>query len=709
MSKYGRWLPVIIMGFGAQSVCAQTPSTTEPDLMLLYENEEVVEIATGTTKPLHLAPSVASVITAKEIKAMGWRTLDEALESVPGLHVSRSSNRLNSLISMRGVHTDMNAQIVLMMNGMPIKDQINGYRTVRFNLPVQNISRIEVVRGPGSAVYGADAFAGVINIVTKDASEINGSNVGVRAGSFDTQDAWVQYGRRLNSWDVALSVEYSHSDGDHDRIIHSDFQTILDGGPGGASLTPGPLETRYKLLNTSLSANRGHWSIWLSNWNLKDAGVGAGAAEARDPIGSTDVNLYSALLGYNDKNFGKNSELDARISYRDTTEENRYRILPPGALAPIGADGNLCVLPTCAVPAGFVAFPEGYLGNPKGFSKEIRSELALTYKRFESQRIRSAIGLEHFATDTEETKNFGPGVLVPPLPASRDGTLVDVTGTANIFMPNSSRSVHYLSLQDEWQFAPDWELTAGVRYDHYSDFGSTTNPRLALVWATDYNLTSKLLYGRAFRAPTFGELYFKNNPVLKGNQNLTPETIDMLELAFDYRPTFDWTTTLGVFGYRSKDMIEYVNGEAQNTGRYKGKGAEAEAIWKPGGVWQVKANIALQYAENMNSGQYVANAPQRKAYVAGIWQPISDWSVSAQAKWIGDRPRAATDTRAPIADYTVADLTIRYQPSHAVWEVAASLRNLFDKNAREPSNRAIPDDYPLKGRAVFFEGRLHVD
>ena len=89
----------------------------------------------------------------------------------------------------------------------------------------------------------------------------------------------------------------------------------------------------------------------------------------------------------------------------------------------------------------------------------------------------------------------------------------------------------HLSLQDEWQLAPDWELTAGVRYDHYSDFGATLNPRAALVWQTSPRLTSKILYGRAFRAPAFDTLYAQNNPVGLGNDSLDPETIDTIELA----------------------------------------------------------------------------------------------------------------------------------------------------------------------------------
>ena len=82
-------------------------------------------------------------------------------------------------------------------------------------------------------------------------------------------------------------------------------------------------------------------------------------------------------------------------------------------------------------------------------------------------------------------------------------------------------------------------IAGGVRHEHFSDFGNTTNPRLALVWQTRQDLTTKLMYGRAFRAPAFWELYLVNAPFSYSNRNLKPETMDTVELAFDYRPRDD--------------------------------------------------------------------------------------------------------------------------------------------------------------------------
>ena len=142
-------------------------------------------------------------------------------------------------------------------------------------------------------------------------------------------------------------------------------------------------------------------------------------------------------------------------------------------------------------------------------------------------------------------------------------------------------------MQDEWKFANDWELTAGVRYDHYSDFGDTINPRFALVWQTRYELTTKLLYGRAFRAPSFAETRAINNPANLGNPNLDPETIQTLELAFDYRPADTLQLGLNLFGYQWDNIIRFVpdpgapSRTTQNTGKQMGYGLELEADWRP--------------------------------------------------------------------------------------------------------------------------------
>ncbi|MBI3773243.1 MAG: TonB-dependent receptor [Gammaproteobacteria bacterium] len=721
MPRYARLLPVVIMGLGVQAAAAEMLAAAEPDLMLLYENEEVVEIATGTAKPIHLAPSVASVITAKEIKAMGWRTLDEALESVPGLHVSRSFNRNNSLYSIRGIHTGQNPQVLLLVNGLQFNDILTGGRPPLFKLPVENIARIEVIRGPGSAVFGADAFAGVINVITKEASDIGGIQVGARAGSFDTKDVWVQDGIKLGLWDVALSMEYSHSDGDRGRIVKSDLQKTFDTLFGThASLTPGPLETRYELLNTSITVSNDHWNIWFNSWNLGDAGVGPGAAQALDTYGWQDVGQYSGKVDYSGAELAPHWKLDAHMSYRIMDQDENFRLFPPGASLPIGADGNLLTTPVaCVVPTNhpvfgpvcMVSFPEGMFGNPGGTEKNTYLEAVVNYDGIDNHLLRMALGYNRSEFEARATQNFGPGIIdgtVSPI----SGALTDVTGrSAVIFSPDVTRSVHYLSLQDEWRVAPDWELTAGVRHDNYSDFGNTTNPRLALVWATDYNLTTKLLYGRAFRAPSVTDLYFQNNPAISGNRNLEPEIIDMIELAFDYRPSFELQTVWSLYGYDVDRLIEFdSNNVAQNARSQKGRGIEIELTWQATQALTVKGNMAFQHSEDKKTGAIVIDAPRRHANVAAVWKFIPAWIMSGQVNWVADRARATeTPARAEIGDYTTVDAALRYAPVNNSWELAAGIRNLFDQDAREPSNGSIPDDYPLEGRGGYLEARYHFE
>ena len=293
-----------------------------------------------------------------------------------------------------------------------------------------------------------------------------------------------------------------------------------------------------------------------------------------------------------------------------------------------------------------------------------------------------------------------------------DGTLTNVSDTQFVFMKDQDRKIWFLSAQDEWALARDWELTAGVRFDHYSDFGGTVNPRVALVWATNRNLTTKLLYGRAFRAPSFGELYAINNPVILGNPDLDPETIDTLELAFDYRPSFDLQTDLNLFAYDIDDLIEYVpdptpatTNTAQNAKDQRGYGYEVEGDWKPTDSFRLRGNYAFQNSWDRKTDDQIADAPKHQFYVDANWRFLHDWAINSELLWVGERKRAGEDSRRNSKAYTLVDVTLRRTHIARNWEFAASVRNLFDKDAREPSTGAIPDDYPLEERSVYAELR----
>jgi len=156
----------------------------------------MIDIATGYAVPLESAPAVATIITAAEIERMGAETLDEVLNTVPGLHIIPSSfSRTDPVSTIRGIYTGFNPQVLIMMNGVRLTTPYTGNFPSNYRVNIKSISKVEIVRGPGSAIYGADAFAGVINIVTKNAQELKKTtHLGIEIGSDNFKHFWWQYG-----------------------------------------------------------------------------------------------------------------------------------------------------------------------------------------------------------------------------------------------------------------------------------------------------------------------------------------------------------------------------------------------------------------------------------------------------------------------------------------------------------------------------------
>ena len=697
-----RGMILLIILFSMASATAETGGEEDEEaLLLLYGDEEMISIATGNKQPISKAPAVATVITAEDIREMGAIDLDEILETVPGLHVARNNINYSPIYTIRGIYSGFNPQVLILINGIPITNLYFGDRHLFWGgMPVEAIARIEVIRGPGTAIYGADAFAGVINIITKTKEDINGTEVGVRTGSFDTQDVWALHSDTWSGFDVAVMLEYHDTDGQRE-IIDFDAQSALDNTVGtNASLAPGPVNLQRENFDARLDIARGNWRMRGGLQRRRNIGNGAGIAEALDPNNRYASDRWSADLTYHNPEFTKNWDVLAQLSYLDVSQEVEQDVIlfPPGA--------NL----------GFGEFPDGVIGNPEVFERHTRVNVSASYTGFAKHRFRLGTGFNYGDLyKVQETKNFGedPETGNPLPPGS---PLVDVTDTDLVFLREDDRKNYFFFLQDVWQFANDWELTAGVRYDHYSDFGDTINPRLALVWSTQHNLTTKLLYGRAFRAPAFAETRAINNPVNLGNLDLDPETMETLELAFDYRPIDTLHFGLNVFGYRWDDIIQFVPdpGEttrtAQNTGEQTGFGLELEADWKLTPTFQLRGNYAYQKSTDETADEDAGNAPQHQVYLRADWEFTQNWHLNSQLNWVIDRDRIADDNRPNIDDYSTVDMTIRRRSQKDNWEFAFAVRNLFDSDAREPSAAGvsaapIPNDLPLAGRNFWGELR----
>ncbi|MEO0332406.1 MAG: TonB-dependent receptor, partial [Bacteroidota bacterium] len=472
-----------------------------------------------------------------------------------------------------------------------------------------------------------------------------------------------------------------------------------------SSLAPGNLNTGYKLLDTHLKVESQYWSTNLRAWISKDNGNGAGGAQALDTFSTDNYDLYTFDTAYSTNDWFKNWNNTIKFDYSYFKLDANFTLLPPGSVVGIGDDGNIDFTGTN------VTFTDGLIGNPGGESQDTQLTLTNTYKGINNHNLRISIGSRYQSLDTTETKNFGPGVL-ETLPSSLtvDGTLTDVSDTDNVYLSDTSRRIGFISLQDEWQVKNDLQLTLGVRYDNYSDFGETTNPRIALVWKAHPILTTKLLYGSAFRAPSFSELGFRNNPTFIGNDNLTPEKIDTYEASFTFLPYDDLQTTLSLYSYNAEDLIVYVpttNGNiADNAAGQDGYGVEWELSWQLSDNWRISGNYSRQESENSDTGETIADAPGQQFTFNSFWQLNSKWLISSQINWVADRERSNTDNRSAIDDYTITDLTLRKNNIYKGLDIALGIRNLFDENAREPSDGLfIQNDFPLEGRNLWLELR----
>lgn len=667
------------------SAAAQT--TEEEDLALAYGDKSTVSIATGSNQNITRAPSAATVITSRDIEALGATDLDQALESVPGLHVSKNNVGMNPVYEFRGIATKYNPQVLMLVNGIPITNVFWGDRSQLWGgMPLENVARIEVIRGPGSALYGADAFSGVINVITKTAADIKGTESGVRVGSFNSRDAWVQHGGKLGAVDTAFYLRAGNTDGSKGFIQ----QDVLSNS--------GQINTERKAIDARTDLSYEAWRVRAA-YQKRDVAIGA-LAGSLDPNGVGHSSRLYLDLSYEQANWAPNWEVSGLLGYYDIHDKKgdpAYTLYPAGT---------------------FPAFPNGVIGNPGHSEQHSHASVSAFYTGFEQHRVRIGTGYRREDLyEVQEDKNFS-GRLVPfPVDANGNPVVVDVSGNPNyVFMMPHKRHLSYIFAQDEWTLAKDWMLTAGMRSDRYSDFGSTTNPRLALVWDATYNLVVKVMHGTAFRAPSFAEQYSINNPVVVGSANIKPEKITTDELAFSWQANSSLQTNLNFFRYNMRDIILPVAAPApapavyQNAGDQTGRGFELESTLDATNNLRLTGSCSVQHSTDKATGLDAGIAPHRRVFARADWRLAPLWQLGTKVNHVADRMREPGDTRAKIPDYTTVDMTLRREKLAGSWDASAMLVNLFNSDAKEPTYNSVGmiSDLPLSRRAIYIQLKLNM-
>ncbi|MDO8941076.1 MAG: TonB-dependent receptor [Methylicorpusculum sp.] len=647
------------------------------ELSLFYGDERLMSIATGRPVPQNLAPSVTSILTSEDIEKIGARRLEDVLEYLPGVHVS-SARAGNKVIGFRGIYSETNAQVLILVNGIPLRNPLIGGKPLLWTLPVKNVSHIEVIRGPGSMLYGGDATTGVINVVLKTGSELNGGDIGSFIGSHDTFEGWAQYGEQNKEWEYSFSMQGGSTSGSQGRVLR-DAQTALDEQFGTrASSAPGFTNNGRDDVDARLDVAYQDWVRLRAGYQrFNDVQTGEGAALALDNTGRYDVNLYNADVLFNTQ-FTENLIAQSNVYFLGQNPESDINLLPPGTF------GGL-------LPEGIKSATSGFIGTA-GFGTQIN------YSGVIKHNITLGTGVNyHWISDISNKTN---AIVTPNFVQQINLTEVSNLGPDPIKQSNN-RTNYYALVQDEWNFASDFYLTTGLRYDYYSDVDPGLSPRASLVWNVNHNLTTKLIYSRAFRPPSFFE---QNQPLVSGSK-IKSETINTVEFQIENKWMPDLTTSTNVYWFELENLITSTNVSGTNpistfnNKTINGVGLETEGKYQVNEALSLTLNYSYHGLPDQNGTGLM---PEHMVKSLINWEFTQNWLLGSQLNWIGERNRPKSDPRSNLSDYFIVGLTLSTKIAKPL-ELTFRANNVLGTHAKEPSlnPELLPGDVPVNDRSFL--------
>lgn len=579
------------------------------------------------------APSSVSIVTASEIKKYGYRTLTDILGSLRSFYATYDRNY--SYVGVRGFGRpgDYNNRILVLIDGHRTNDNLYDMAFLGTDgiIDIDLIDRVEVIRGPGSSLYGSNALFAVVNVITKRGRDLKGPEVSAEAGRYDTYKGRLTYGDRYqNGLEAILSGTGYNSKG-RSSLYYSEY----DDPTTNNGITN---HTDYERAR-SFFAKTSYQDLTLAGAYVsrgKGLPTATYGTDFNDP-GNRTVDTRAYLDLRYDHTFGRQLDLTARLFY------DYYKY-----------DGTYV-----------------YSGVPNrdlGYAESWGSEIKLSARPLELMRI--IVGAEYTFNNRQDQINFN----VSPAQSNLD---------------DKRRSqIWAFYAQDEVTLLKQLSLTMGVRYDHYDSFGGTTNPRLALIYAPFEKSIFKALYGSAFRAPSPWELYYRGS-TNESNPDLRPEKIKTYELVFEQYVGDHMRATATGFYYTIKDLInqdETFPGSGitvyRNLEQVRSRGLELELEnkWKSG--IDTRISYTLQRTIDTTTHDVITNSPEHLVKLnvtLPLWQ--DKIFVGIEEQFTGVRRTVAGMSA---SEFAVTNLTLYSRRIVKGLEFSASVYNLFDKKHADP-------------------------
>ncbi len=643
---------------GASAAAGATPAgprdTTDLTELSLEDllQIDVVYGASRHEQSVIEAPSSVTIVTARDIQMYGYRSLAEILASVRGFYVRDDRNYTYAGVRGFGRVGDYNSRILLLidghrMNGDIFDDMLLGTEGV---LDVDLIDRVEIVRGPGSSLYGTNAFFGVMNVVTRGGGGPGGYQVSAGGSSYATGQGSLRYGTRLaNGAEMLLSGSRYQSSGQDLRFEEFNNPATNNGLAEGIDG-----DEFYQLF---AKARIGHLKIAaLHSSRDKAIPTASFGTVFNDPNERTVDSRTFLDLSY-ETTIRDGLDMSGRLYYDRAYYHGDY----PFDYPPLTLNRDLTRGNWWGTEARLVARP----------STQHTLTAGAEYR-------------DHFQQDLLNYDSDPYFLYVDEQHSSRDWAVF---------------------VQEEYTPRPGLIFNLGLRHDQYRSFGGSTNPRLAVIYSPVQDTALKFIYGTAFRAPNPYELFYQGSALgYKSVPGLRPESIQTAEIVVEKYWRRNLRLSASVFENDVEDLVTLATDPLdgllyftnQEHTRSRGAEIELERRWAKG--YEVRFGHTIQETEDRQTREILVNSPKNLSKL-NVLVPLPGKRMTAglEIQYVGTR-RTLADQTAPA--YWLTNLNFLSRTLAKGLDLSLGVYNLLDEDYGEPgSEEHVQDLIPQNGRS----------
>ena len=624
---------------------------------LLAEVPRVIS-ASRYEQGVNEAPASITIVTAEEIRRFGHRTLADVLRNTRGFFTFYDRNYEYAGTRGFGRPGDYSNRILIMVDGHTHNEKWAGANYIGndFGIDMDLVERIEIVRGPASAVYGSNALFAVVNVITRSPETMEGLRVRAGAGSFRTVGAGVSWGRATGAMRGLLLALSGQVSSGQDLFFPEFNAPATNFGVAVDS-------DAESFANLFGKARAGDWTFEAKT-NLRRKEI---------PTGS-----YGAVF---------NDDGTYTSDGRSFAEARHQRITAGGAEV------------TTRVHYDRLDYYGDYLfDNPPVVVN--RDEGGAQWAGVESRWSRRVGGRQRLVAGGNYEYNFN---------------VYQRNYDEDPFLSRLDQEFRYFNysayLLDEITLGPRALLNLGLRHDNYQTFGDATHPRIALILSPRRTTTLKFLYGSAFRAPNIYELYYDDGGYsIKENPALRSETIRTSEIVWEQGLRGGFSLVGSAYRYAIDDLISQVEDpmdgllQFRNVESIVAWGAEVELAGRlPSGAL-VRFAWTEQMTRDEATGRRLTNSPESNGHLSfalPVFRKRAD--LALQGRYLSSR-RTLAGGRS--GRHAVFDMTFN---SGTLWpwlDIQAGVRNLLDRDFSDPAGGEHAQEViPQDGRTFFVTFR----